>query len=231
MADTPFGYWRLSEVSGAAINLGSAGSAWNGTYQAGVTRNVGGLIPSQSNAAAYFNPSGDTSEVTLASGRWWTGTAFTIRAVVNLDAVQPCDSATIVGCRTYFANSVNDFPFHISYTKSSGLLTVGIDAGGDYSSDVTLTHSITTATTVYIDVVVREGGICELWVNNVQRMTATFSGNLNNVAGRTWRIGGSLGYAGGTGQHRLKGVIDEVAFFNGALSTTRRTAHFSASGL
>ncbi len=60
LADNPIAYWRLGEASGTtAVNLGSLGSAVDGTYQGGVTLGTTGLVESDTDTAAGIDGSDD----------------------------------------------------------------------------------------------------------------------------------------------------------------------------
>ena len=46
LADSPVGYWRLAETTGAAVD--TAGNAAGGTYNGGMTRGVPGALANDS---------------------------------------------------------------------------------------------------------------------------------------------------------------------------------------
>ncbi|MGD2048408.1 MAG: Ig-like domain repeat protein [Chloroflexota bacterium] len=60
LADNPVTYWRLDDVTGTmAVNLGSIGSAVDGTYSNGVITGVTGLVTGDPDFAAQFDGNND----------------------------------------------------------------------------------------------------------------------------------------------------------------------------
>lgn len=223
LADSPIAYYRLGETSGTVAN-DSSGYNRNGAYSAtGVTLGVAGLLSGDTDKAAYFDPATDTSQVNcnFSAELYW---GCTLEAIVNIDAVQPDDQATIITKRRYFANANNDFPISLAYQKSDGKLYLNLDAGGNFVTDLQLSAPISTGVPHHVVGVYRPGGVCELWIDGVRvafgNFTGTISGNSLN-----WLIGASHPYAGGVGQHRFKGTIDEVAIYSHALAAYRIEKH------
>jgi len=80
LADGAVGYWPLDESSGTvANNLGSSGSADNGTYANGVVLGLAGPIATSSNTCAAFSATNDT-DVTLPYDVLLNGQTFSVEA-------------------------------------------------------------------------------------------------------------------------------------------------------
>ena len=224
LADSPIAYYRLNETSGTTA-ADSSGYGRNGTYSStGVTLGSAGLLTGDSDKAAYFDPATDTSQVNcnFNAELYW---GCSLEAIVNIDATQPDDQATIITKRRYFANSNTDFPISLLYEKANGKLYLNLDPGGNYVTDLQLSAPISTGVPHHVVGVYRPSGVCELWIDGVKVAFGNFTGTISG-SNLNWLIGASHPYAGGVGQHRFKGVIDEVAIYSHALAAYRIQKHY-----
>lgn len=66
LADTPKGFWRMSDDTSSAVVSDSSGNALNGTYVVGVTKGVSGGVPNDPDKAVTFG--GTAGHASVPSG-------------------------------------------------------------------------------------------------------------------------------------------------------------------
>lgn len=130
---------------------------------------------------------------------------------------------------SYFATATTDFPFSLDH-GANGKFTVILDSGNDFTADstTTSTYSYARDATHHVAVVVRNSGVCELWVNGVQDSTWTIAFALS-TGSQPWTLGGvALENGGGVGGLRFLGRASHWAIYNTALTGAAIQAHWAA---
>jgi Concanavalin A-like lectin/glucanases superfamily len=223
VADNPVGFWRLSEASGTTI-IDELSAGHGGSYSGAVTLGQSGPILSDAtDTAAYFgggwgsipyyadlNPTGNKVSIEF----WWKGSA-------------PSAARFMV---------LKGYTSHIDPYYQYGL---GDDGNGN------------------VRAVVDTSGIFNPWDTGVawpgdgawHQIVLTYDGSLgsNNLKlyvdatlrAQTGRTGNVRAYSSALGLmdilnlgsgFQTSGRLDDVAIYNGALGSSRITAHFNASG-
>ncbi len=232
LADGPIAYWRLGELSGTtAVNLGSIGTAVNGTYSDGVTLGAGGLLIGDPDTAAEFDGIDDQVKIPdhyLIN----TGGPYTQRTVelwFNADDVATRqvlyeEGGTTRGLNVYldsgslYVNGWNVANDDSGATTPWGPLYVSTPVAPSTRHQVALVFDQTAGTIVgYLD------GQSFGEVDGVGKL---FPHSANVAIGA--RRDGSYFYDGpspGNGNH-FEGIIDEVSLYDAALSPDRIYAHY-----
>jgi glucose/arabinose dehydrogenase len=213
MADSPVAYWRLGEASGATA-VDSRGNS-SGTYVASPTLAVAGAITGDSDTAVTFN--GSTQKVTVADS-----TPF--RAV----------GAASFSVEVWFKHTPGA-GFQLLATSLSGVddgwamysqadvfgwgrqPTSGADAYADHAGAVSAGiwhHAVGTF----------DGTNLRLYLDGALAAGPTASGG-SLPSDSAFMIASETV---ATGTNWFNGTLDEVAFYNYALSATRVAAHYTA---
>lgn len=217
LADSPLAYWRLGDPSGTTMTDGS-GNSHNGTYQNSPSlAQASLLLTDAANTAVKFLASG-TQFATVANAAWMNFNGdFTVECWVK-----PAVSVTAATARQYVAkyNTAGGGNGLYLCIDTAGKPTFGLRFAG---SDITIIASTAVALgNIYHIVGVRSGTTSTLYVNGVSAGTSTNSGNPAADASTL-----AVGALSGIGQY-ADATIDEVAFYNTALSPTRVGVHYTA---
>ncbi len=224
LALQPLSYWRFNEnitspAYDVAINSGSLGAAGSGLYTSGDAHPVAGAIVSQpSNTAAGFGGTGQAVRVPYVADLA-SPAAFTVEAWVK-PAVSPPPAAqsslaAVLSCG------------HLADPRSGWLVYQA--AGGWnfrlYNQNGTATSlSITggptpVAGTWYHLVVVFDGTTGKVYVNGVETASGPATGYVPNPDAAF-----TIGTRSDSAFH-YNGDVDEVAYYNTALSATQIAVH------
>jgi len=211
LADSPVGYWRLGEAAGTtADNLGSGGSAIDGTYVGSPTLGVTGLLTGDSDTAVTFN--GSTQWVLIPDNAALdVGDTLTIEAVANVDTGS-------AWCPIYWKGTGTG-RFEVGWSRSFTDMAVYINGVGNVSSIEHLTAGHT-----YHLVATKDGGsYFKLYINGVE-CTYTYytAGTVVDNAQDAY-----IGY--GPDPAYFDGTLDEVALYDYALTPAQVAAHYAAS--
>jgi hypothetical protein len=215
LADSPLFYGRLGEASGTTMT-DSSGNGHNGSYTS-VTLGATGLLTSSSDTAASFN--GTSSFGAVPYGSWMNTATWSVEALFKPSSVS--GARTIV---TRYTPASYDGVFHLRQDnaavtlyafRSASLVTCG-------ATGVTLVNG-----TIYHVVGTYDGSNLQIYVNGTLKNTITSVTGLNNTT-TVNPIGVGRSNNAGSFQEFYSGVIDEVAYYGSALSSTRIAAHYAA---
>ncbi len=215
MTDAPSAYWRLSEITGPAVDVAGFN---DGAYAANVDRGVNGPFPSDSDKAAHFAGSGSpTPNVIVPYGTTLNPVgAFSVEFWAKPDLSGNTGRAVIgnqnrntgrAGYAIYQGFNVNAWEAHIGFGESV-LFIQGQNAP--------------VAGQWYHVVLTYDGNVPHLYVNSVDEAPNAPSGNPNRQnLSVPFEIGSRFG-----GGVPYPGTIDEVAFYNYSLSSAQVVEHF-----
>lgn len=213
LGDNPSAYYRLNETSGTDL-IDSAGGL-NGTFGAGVELGKPGA-PGTSGGAVRIPPSGITSvpytPVLNPAG------AYTIEFWA-----QPEANGTIQGA---VVGTQNRATGRAGYAVYQGFNVNGWEAHLGYQQTVIFLQGTTPPQAGRWDhvVVTWDGiGLSRLYVNGALEAESNLSPTRPNLA-QPFEIGSRF-----NGSAHWRGIVDEVAFYNHALSLEDVTNHFSVA--
>lgn len=214
---SPTAYYRLGEASGNAID--SSGNGHDQTMLGSPLRGGPSLV-NDTNASTDFNGAARC----FSAGAWSAFTNFSVEAVIRPSNVS---GDNIIISRTSFAWAPSD-------TSSRGwhfIIKDGhLDLGLTMTDGTYLEGGETTLLTngaVYHVVATWDGTDAKVYINGELDFTysALAGKTLNNVVGQAVSISGENGF--GT-LANFKGLIDEVAVFDRALTATEVADHRTA---
>lgn len=222
-ADSPEAYWRLDESSGSTADdqIGSN----DGTYTGTLTYGVAGALPNDSNTAIEFDGASGYASVPYAAGLNPQGPfsveAWVMPSQIPNSAGTPCplSSAQFNNDRSGWQIRERDtgWQFVLYNHIGSGVANNGI--ANTAVGGVPATNSWTHLVGVY------DGTTTTLYVNGVaySSSAAGYVANYNdgvNAPG-PFTIG-----ARSSLNNNFAGRVDEVAFYNRALTATEVTSHY-----
>lgn len=208
LVDAPVLYFGLDGATGAQTNLGTAG----GTATApGTAPTTGQTAPTNVAGAAWLFGSGTTaylSRTGLTTGTAWT-IEFWYKRSVTTSAVR----------RILRVNQTTTVYFEVTINPGTGLLNV-VDNSG-------MNNGITSAALIdnawHHVAIVRSGNSNhEFFIDGVSQGTLIGTGTAKTSA--TVYIGGYT-----TSNSGASSYLDEVAFYNTALTNTRVLAHYNST--
>jgi RHS repeat-associated protein len=213
-ADTPVGYWRLGEASGAAAadNGGSNGGTY-GPSTGPPALGVPGALSLDADTAADFG--GGSQNVALGQSVQFDANPFTVEAWFK--------TTTSTGMMTIWTSGHSpSSSSNVKVQVSSGKVKGTASSGG---TGVTMQSANTYADGVWHQVafVRTSSSGFKLYVDGTQvASTSTSIGDVDGV--------NTLGYIGNDDSlaSGFNGSIDEVAIYNSALSATQVANHYSA---
>ena len=209
-ADSPAGYWRLGESSGA-VAADASGNGRAGSYLGSPTLGQAGVVAG--NAAAGFNGSSQYGQVPYDAAL--NGSQFSVEAWVKLAG----------GAGTYrsvVTSRTGSFGGYILYASSADTWQFWLGSGSLWrvvsGPAVTLnawTHLVATF----------DGATAKLYVNGVLAGSSTGAAFAANT---TAPLRFAAGRSEGVASYFLPGSLDELAVYNSALSAARVQAHYNA---
>jgi len=231
LADSPSGYWRLGEVGSTktAVNIGSTGATINGTYTNGPTLSTihaGASDGWADNDTAATFASGSTTSVIIPNDSSITpsGTSMSVDFWINPTSFT--DSAWVekglIGCAGGCKQQ-----WYIRYLNGTGKIDLSyVNAAHWYEIMITpAAAGISTGTWSHVAMTFDSStNTLSLYVNGslVTSTTADAGPGVYAQNSVTMSIGGN------PYETYFNGSIDDVAFYNSALSAARVSAHYAA---
>ena len=233
MSFNPVMYYRLNEAtfvpSDVATNLGSLGATATGIYTDGASHpTTGALVASTDTAALFPDAAGNRVRIPYHPSLAVRSAPYTVEFWANPTALSSTDSSTM--CPVAFAQ-FGDPPGNGSsrsgwlfYQNGSTGWTFRTYGDGSAGYNATVSQTVTAGQWYHI-VGVWDGSTAILYVNGQQAATIaapTFSPVTNGIIPMTIgaRADGQLGY------FRYNGSVDEVAYYNSALSASVILSHY-----
>ena len=228
LADNPVAWYRLGEQDGTVM-LDSSGNGRHGTYANGAVFNTrDGLIGYDDNNSIEFSAATKRYGATpftfnglglgsVAVEFWWNSTATTEVTSTILGAAESPTSIS-AGAGTYFYVSVPD-----TGVASGKFFFKMISPGA--SGTVYSSVSANTGATKHVVICSRNGSPPIIYVNGVDVSTGATSGSgvvFTNLPPLF------VASANNWASHFATGTIDEVAIYDGELSSARVLAHYNA---
>ena len=216
LADSPLAYWRLGESSGTTIG-DSSGNSRSGTYAGTYTLGVPGLLGGDSDTAV----SATSGIGSIAAASW-----MNVSSALSLE----CFFKTSVSGTLGLIGRTNSGTFGTADTNTvriylnSGKLVFQV-----FNSSWNPAFTLQSAGT-YNDgfrhhvVGTWDGSTAVLYVDGSSVTSTSASFTIASSATLPFYIGkmaGSFAYSG---------IMDEVAYYSSALSSTRVSSHYSAAG-
>jgi hypothetical protein len=217
-ADSPAGYWRLGDLVGSTTAHDSSGHGHDGTVVGGVTFGVAGALAHDTDTAAQFD--GVSGSINLGPAFTFIGSApFTWELWIK-PAVLDANYRPIMSSMTFDAQgNPSAGTYMVDYSVSG--TDFGFERYQGGNSVIALdTTGLTTGTWTYVVATSDALGNGIVYVNGAAVLADT---NVGSVAAYTAST--VLGLAGGAA---FKGVLDEVAIYDSALSASRIQAHWVA---
>jgi hypothetical protein len=195
----PVSYWRLGEASGTSA--ADQKGVNPGTYTNGVVLGAAGAVPG--NTAATFDGTNDYV-VAADSASLDTGDIFTAEAWIKPSLLGR--SNTIV----------NKFGSYFLYLDGANKIVLYKPSVGPIATSTT---GISDTTSFHHVAVTKNGATVKIYLDGVDVTGTVTNQTVVNSTGGLY-IGSGGGY--------FKGVIDEVAIYNTALSASTIAAHYAA---
>ncbi|MCP4358082.1 MAG: DUF11 domain-containing protein [Chloroflexi bacterium] len=235
LADAPVGYWRLSDPTSVAENLGSLGSVINGEYVG--TTPAASLIWQDPTLAASFDGNDDYIIIPPANGFTGATNEKTIELWLETDAAFG-DSVIFgspqihmlyeQGSETFGSRGLALFVRSVRYANDNLEHILILSVGGGSVAIGTIESGATHHLAITFD-----NGTVRSYKDGLEMDTHVgFSDQIPMHHAGDARIGANGGsyviWNGDTNLYPFAGTIDEVAVYNNALSVDRIAAHFSA---
>lgn len=196
-------YWRLNETTGTSA--ADAQGSNTGTYANGVTLGANGLLQTDSDKAVSFDGVDDAVTVPDSS-------SLSPTAQMSIEAwVRPTN---VSGHRNI---ATKDWILRVDTPSEGNQFSFFVNVGGAYEPRVK-SGVVPSANTTYHVVGTYDGSNLRIYVNGDLKGTQPRSGAIVDGPGNL-SIGGSSWW---------NGTIDEVAFYNTALSATQVGNHYHA---
>ncbi len=223
LADNPVGYYRLGEANATGGAVDSSTTASNGVYNnfAGTAFGQAGIPGAGSNTAVRFDGSNDwinTMNTSIAGG----DQTYTLEAWINLGTGAVSSTGYVVS--------------HLRDNQNNRYHAMGVDTGGNAVFDQNQNGAVNTSANPALTLndgnwhhlvgVFSSGGAADedkFYVDG--SLVASSNGPTEDGATDRVYIGLLHNRSSGTGW--FNGLIDEVAFYDGALSETRITEHYN----
>ena len=214
LADSPRIYWRLGEASGNAADASGNGKV--GTLNAAPTQGTAGLLTADTDTAYTFTGAAN-QRVTVAETI--DPTSFSVDAWVNQGT---STGGRIIAARHDGGLATSVFVFRLNVGK----LEIRVERGAGAVSDILTAPAALTAGRHHVAATVTPSST-RLYVDGAEVASLASSAAALNTVDTPFTVGG---YS--TGGNQFIGVIDEVAYYDTALSEARVVAHYVAgSGL
>lgn len=210
LADSPVVYWRQGDPSGSTMT-DSSGNARHGTYAVAPTLGATGLLVGDADTAANFQGGGSGGYGEMASASWMNVTDLTLEVWIKPDQVSAQANVVIRDdggagrdwiLRTTSAGKIDFAVWNTGGTLYQLIPTTVLSAGNTY-------HIVGTF----------DGTNQKVYINGTQAGTQACSGDVRALT--------QMIQLGGPGS-RFDGIIDEVAIYGTALSSTRVSDHYAS---
>ena len=210
--DGPTGWWRLGDNTPTVdLCADSSGNGYDGSYKGSPT-GVDGIVPGgSSDGAVDFDGAND--RVVMDPLAWPAAPPFSVEAWVRTSAAPTGVGMVIVGAGPVYSTPAS-FGWDVGLAmQAGGVPTDGWNAGPAIN-DGLVHHLVTTVT---------GGSTISLYVDGVLAGSTFYS-----PSAREWvRVGSPPAIVAGSFR-RFDGIIDEVAVYDVALTTTQVAAHYNA---
>jgi|SRR5580765_945485 len=215
LKDVPLAYYRLSETGGtSAFDL--SGNARTGTINGTMSFSTPGALSASNDPDAAMTFDGSTAYIALPAGLT-QGTVGSWECWFNL-----ANTMFATNPRPIANDNVGSTHNGIELGISAGAASVFANLGyGSNNGQVSYTHAFTVGAWYHF-VVTYNGTTAILYINGVNVAQTTISHNLTAGA-NSYNIGRNPAYSG----DYFPGVLDEVAFYNYALSSARVSNHYT----
>jgi hypothetical protein len=211
VADSPISYWRLGETSGSVVDeMGAANGTVNGT----ITRGVAGLLAGDPDTAYEF-PGGSGHFIGTGWSSLYNRSNLTVEAWIKIS--DATGWPMIAGRDTQ--SSFRVFQFRVQ--QSTGVLNAHLWNSSGTLTSFDTTKRVDDGVPHHVAVTV-DGTTARLYIDGVQEASTAFGTMAQNTA--EMRVGGIQG----ANTQSWRGVLDEVAFYNYALSASQIAAHHTA---
>lgn len=208
LADNPIAYYRLDEASGSTIT-DSSGNGRNGTTHGSIVYSASGALTNDSDSAMGFD--GSTTYISIPTIAFPTGaSAWTVEGWAKVD-VTPGDYKTIASFGTY---SVGKLAALFLMSDMSALLST-------YSGDIRSASNTIALHTWYHVAGTYDGASTRLYLNG-QLVAGPTVFSLNVALAFA-----SIGAGNSPQQDFINGFVDEVAYYNYALSAAQIANHYA----
>lgn len=216
LADSPVVYLKLDETSGTTAT-DSSGNSHNGTYSAGITLGASSLLTDGTGKAAQFTLHTSTG-IAVPTGSFLNVSALTVEALVKFSSATDVTSGDAIVSR-YGGGGTS----WLLWRNTAGKLALQIITAGSGTVNVTGTTSPVLGTKYDVGAT-WDGSTAKLFVNGTQEASVAATGALS-ASTEALRLG-----AYSSSSATVPGMtLDEVSFYNTALSGTRMAAHAAAA--
>lgn len=199
------GYWRLGEGSGSLID--ASANSNDGTAVNSPTYGATGLLVGDADTALDFE-NGSTQYVSVADHATLDcGDTFSWECWIKPESY----SGGVLACKG--SNS-----FYVAF-NGSGNIRLGKTSVGDICASTT---TIGTGTTAHV-VCTKNGATSKIYINGVDVTGSVTDRTISNTAIALFIAAFVAGL-----EATYDGVMDEVAYYNVALSQAQVTAHYNA---
>lgn len=209
LADSPVGYYRLSDLSGDPVDSSGHGLDADAAHGAPTYSQSGAITSDPSNNSILFHSSGPDWFHLVASALWEIGDVGSVECWLKRSDSSTAEMEIVNRDQGFYLGLINNRLF-IAKTSVAGIAQSTI--------------TITDTTTWHHCVNTKNGSTVHQYIDGVD-VTGT-------VTDATWtNIGAGFGAAIGSnaGSDPYNGYLDEVAIYGTALSQARVTAHFNAA--
>lgn len=215
LADSPLGYWKFEDASGASATDAS-GNARPLTLNGTITWGHPTVMPNGLSSADF--PNVTTAYFTRTVAAWMAVSSFTVEAWIQPDTVSSYDC---IISRENSQNASRQWSFYITngklnlFTTTDRLGTATLTVGTAYH--VAATYDSATSTLRY-------------YINGALDATFTSASVSNSQTVSPYDLFVGVSRAGSSGlSFPFDGRINHVAYYPSALSGTRIAAHYSAA--
>lgn len=222
LADAPYGYWSMDELSGSVM-ADSSGNSRNGSYSGGITRSTVGPSPALQRAVLFDGstgyaqvPSVDLSVANVATVEFWA--KFPVWTV---------NGNIIIELGSDY-NPINGFALHTGYSPAT--LNLAVSHGGSAWRVANTPQTSANTWQFFSAVLSREsGGVSMLSLRSNGAEVALSSVANGSVSG-VWSGPQTLNIMARDGSSRfVAGSLAGLTVYPSRLSDARRDAHFFSS--
>jgi RHS repeat-associated protein len=214
-ADAPAAYWRMDETGGDTVLHDASGNARHGTYAGSPTQGRADGLYDEAGSAVAFNGSSQSAGAPADS------------------AYQGTTASVEVWFRTTDRGAQEQFLF--SRGGSFGQTTLSIDAAKHLagSARISGTRRVLSGTADVAEgrwhhaALTYDGTTLRLYLDGAQAATFAAAGSLDAQGGAPPEIAAVSNSSGG----KFPGDLDEIAFYDHALTASRVGAHHDAAGI
>lgn len=212
LADSPVVYYRLGEASGTTM-VDSSGNGRDGTYVASPDLGSPGLIHDDPNTAIWFDSVNQSGVIPYES--WMNNTAVSYEFWYKPDAASRFQRRYILS--RYASSSIDqDVLVYLRVGRIHFNMYTGSGTTGEISAPTF------AADQIYHIVFTRDGTTARLYVDGIEAVSTTYSGNRVGTADLR------IGYPNLTPDAPYVGVLDEFAAYDYALTPGRIRRHYLA---